>query len=304
MIAIPGLFFFVVISFLVFAVDALPLSIKKRAISQDLLDTLSLFEQYSAAAYCPENNEPDSSTLITCSAGNCPLVQSAGAESIAEFQNVGLSDATGFVAIDHTHNQIIISFRGSRSVQNFLSDADFGLVSWSSICPGCTVHSGFLDSWTSVKPLIQNAVDGARAAYPNYAIVSTGHSLGGAIATLAAAGLRTAGYGVSLYTYGSPMVGNVALATFVTGQTGQNFRVTHANDLVPKLPGYLLGYAHVSPEYWITSATGVAVTAEDVQTSSGVVDLAGNEGQLGGSVDDHLFYFNEVSACGPDGLEF
>lgn len=100
------------------------------------------------------------------------------------------------------------------------------------------------------------------------------------------------------------MVGNVALATFVTGQTGQNFRVTHANDLVPKLPGYLLGYAHVSPEYWITSATGVAVTAEDVQTSSGVVDLAGNEGQLGGSVDDHLFYFNEVSACGPDGLEF
>lgn len=49
-----------------------------------------------------------------------------------------------------------------------------------------------------MKPLIQNAVDGARAAYPNYAIVSTGHSLGGAIATLAAAGLRTAGYGVSL----------------------------------------------------------------------------------------------------------
>lgn len=99
------------------------------------------------------------------------------------------------------------------------------------------------------------------------------------------------------------MVGNIALATFITAQAGGNFRVTHANDIVPKLPGYLLGYAHVSPEYWITSPTDAAVTADDIQVSSGVVNLQGNQGQLGGSVDDHLFYFNAISACGPDGLE-
>ncbi|EXJ94043.1 hypothetical protein A1O1_02436 [Capronia coronata CBS 617.96] len=93
------------------------------------------------------------------------------------------------------------------------------------------------------------------------------------------------------------MVGNVAFATFVTAQAGGNFRVTHANDLVPKLPGYLLGYGHVSPEYWITSPTGATVTANDIQVSSGVVDLQGNQGQLGGTIDDHLFYFNQVAAC-------
>lgn len=56
------------------------------AISQDLLNQLSFFEQYSAAAYCPANNEPGSSTAIVCDVGNCPLVQSAGAQSILEFE--------------------------------------------------------------------------------------------------------------------------------------------------------------------------------------------------------------------------
>ena len=105
------------------------------------------------------------------------------------------------------------------------------------------------------------------------------------------------------YTYGSPMVGNAKLATFITGQTSANFRVTHAEDIVPKLPGYPLGYAHVSPEYWITTPTGSPVTPNDIQESSGIIDLKGNQGTLGSSIDDHLFYFNNISACGGDTLE-
>ncbi|KAK6383039.1 hypothetical protein LTS17_003709 [Exophiala oligosperma] len=167
----------------------------------------------------------------------------------------------------------------------------------SDICSGCQAHSGFLDSWNSAKSIVQGAVDGARQANPSYSIVSTGHSLGGALATLAAADLRNSGYNIALYTYGSPMVGNVALATFITGQSGGNYRVTHANDIVPKLPGYPLGFASVSPEYWITSPSLVPVTANDVQVSTGVVDLQGDEGQLGGSVADHLWYFNGISNC-------
>ena len=69
---------------------------------------------------------------------------------------------------------------------------------------------------------------------------------------------------------------------------------------MPKVPGYLLGYAHVSPEYWITSPTNAAVTANGIQVSTGVIDLAGNQGQLGGTIDDHLWYFNAIAACGPD----
>jgi len=101
------------------------------------------------------------------------------------------------------------------------------------------------------------------------------------------------------YTYGSPMVGNAQLATFITNQTGGNFRVTHADDIVPKVPGYPVGYAHVSPEYWITSATNDPVTMADIEVSSGVLDIQGNDGTLLSSVTDHLWYFNAISGCAP-----
>lgn len=99
------------------------------------------------------------------------------------------------------------------------------------------------------------------------------------------------------------MVGNIPLAKFITNQEGGNYRVTHAEDIVPKLPGYALDYAHVSPEYWITSPTNATVTADDIQVSSGVVDLEGNQGQVNSSVEDHRFYFNRISACGSGGIE-
>lgn len=208
----------------------------------------------------------------------------------------------------------MISFRGSRSLQNFIADLVFLLVPWE-ICTNCFAHAGFLDSWNGAKSMVQGAVNQARASNPSYNIIATGHSLGGALATLAAADLRNSGYSIALvselwmlhltglglpldqYTYGSPMVGNVPLATFVTNQHGGNYRVTHADDIVPKLPGYPLGYAHVSPEYWITSPTGATVSAGDIQVSSGVIDLQGNQGTVDSSVPDHLWYFNSIAGC-------
>lgn len=99
------------------------------------------------------------------------------------------------------------------------------------------------------------------------------------------------------------MVGNSLLALFITGQSSANFRVTHLQDVVPKLPGYAFGYAHVSPEYWITSSTKAPVTENDILVSVGVINFKGNVGTFRNSVDDHLWYFNSISGCGGDGLE-
>lgn len=93
------------------------------------------------------------------------------------------------------------------------------------------------------------------------------------------------------------MVGNSAFAKFVTGQNGGNYRVTHAADVVPKLPGYLLAYRHVSPQYWIKTPSLQTVSAGDIQMSSGTLDLRGNAGTLFSSISDHLWYFNDISAC-------
>lgn len=93
------------------------------------------------------------------------------------------------------------------------------------------------------------------------------------------------------------MVGNDKFANFVTNQNGGNFRVTHAFDAVPKLPGYFLEYRHVSPEYWITSASGKQVNSGDIRVSNGILNFGGNQGTLLATITDHLWYFNAISGC-------
>lgn len=93
------------------------------------------------------------------------------------------------------------------------------------------------------------------------------------------------------------MVGNDKFANFVTNQSGGNFRVTHANDAVPKLPGYILSYRHVSPEYWVTTPSNKQVNAGDIKVSSGILNLWGNQGTFLANIADHMWYFNAISAC-------
>ena len=111
--------------------------------------------------------------------------------------NVGLADGTGFVAVDTTNSQIVVSFRGSTSIRNYLNNLNIKLVPYSE-CSGCAVHAGFYDSWLGLRDLVGVALTNARNNYPGYQIVLTGHSLGAAIATIAAGELRTQGFQLSL----------------------------------------------------------------------------------------------------------
>ncbi len=178
-----------------------------------MLRQLNLWEQYAAAAYCVTNNDSPG-TKVTCAAGNCPLVEAATTTTLIEFQKWDLvpympgrrpltvissliTDVTGLVAVDSTNRKIVVNFRGSQSARNWLANLDFTAIP-TDICPGCTVHQGFWRSWVEARPRILAAVEDAVAKNPGYGIVATGHSLGGAIATLAAANLRNSGYTVAL----------------------------------------------------------------------------------------------------------
>ena len=70
----------------------------------------------------------------------------------------------------------------------------------------------------------------------------TGHSLGGAMATLASVRLTDEGYKVrAVYTYGSPRVGD---RVFRDSYRLANYRFVNDNDLVPHLP-FRWCYKHV-----------------------------------------------------------
>ena len=133
-----------------------------------------------------------------------------------------------------THTQCLVAmnaamvwvvFRGTEvdSLRDLLTDVD---LIWSRD-PAGRVHRGFkraLDSvWSGLSAHLETL-----APRP---IWLTGHSLGGALATLAAhhLGARAAG----LYTYGCPRVGDQA---FARGVHCPAWRVVNSNDIVPRLP--------------------------------------------------------------------
>ncbi|OKL57345.1 hypothetical protein UA08_07645 [Talaromyces atroroseus] len=272
--------------------------IHRRTIGTSLLDDLDLFAQYSAAAYCSANLDSTGSALA-CSVGNCPLVEAADTTILYDFDETNdYGDTAGYIAVDTTNGYIILTFRGSDSLENWIADLTFKLIDASDICSGCEVHDGFWKSWETVADDITSQIESAVETYPDYTLIATGHSLGAALAAIAATVLRLDGYTVELYNYGQPRIGNLALADYITSESmGTNYRVTHTDDIVPKVPPELLGYAHFSPEYWITSGNDVTVTDADVNEVVGVDSTAGNDGTTDDSVEAHRWYFVHISAC-------
>ena len=55
------------------------------AVTQELYDRLNLFEQFTAAAYCLNNNDSPGNKL-TCAGGACPLVEQSTTVTLTEFQ--------------------------------------------------------------------------------------------------------------------------------------------------------------------------------------------------------------------------
>lgn len=103
---------------------------------------------------------------------------------------------------------------------------------------GGRVHAGFLQAFEQVRARLDTL---ANEKSPQQNFWLAGHSLGGAIATLAAAHLGADAF-QSLYTYGCPRVGDAAFAR--TLPSGKYHRVVNGADWICQLPPDSLGYTH------------------------------------------------------------
>lgn len=93
------------------------------------------------------------------------------------------------------------------------------------------IHSGFQSAYQAVQSNILSTVKSQLASNPSYRVVITGHSLGGALASLSAISLKSGlpNTNLKLYTYGQPRVGNAPFATLVERLIGvpNIFRAVH-----------------------------------------------------------------------------
>lgn len=274
---------------------------------------------------------------------------------LASTWNTGvlLSDSCGYVAVDDGSEDgeekpaIVVAFRGTYSIANTVvdlstvpqeyvpypdpgdGDKSKNGTDTEQKCANCTVHMGFLESWRQARKLLLPVLKNVRATHPDYPIHIVGHSLGGAVACLAALELKLAlGWNdVTVTTFGEPQAGNAGFVNFVDrvfdlvpengqGQTDlekQTYRrVTHMDDPVPLLPLNEWGYRSHAGEIFITKQS-LSPGLEDLRLCEGDEDpkcIAGNdEGLLGipsrlrlwQLLFAHRDYFWRLGLCVPGG---
>ena len=79
----------------------------------------------------------------------------------------------------------------------------------------------------------------------------TGHSLGGAIATIGAMKLAHKGWDVELITFGSPRVGNASFASLTKKLVKKNARFANPGDFAISKPPEVAKFSHVDEVYSI-----------------------------------------------------
>ncbi|HMP03378.1 MAG TPA: lipase family protein [Gemmatales bacterium] len=203
----------------------------------------------------------------------CELAYLPAAEGAAAFKEQLGFDAeltsvcSTQVYLAQSAEHVVVAFRGSESPTSIDGLKDWLLTNavnllvlpsgaigtdFAAAGVGAKFHLGFMtalaDVWPTLFPKIEAATQqGDRCLWV------TGHSLGGALALLAAWRLQRQFIDVHrVYTFGAPMVGNaVAAEAFQREFAGRIFRYVNFEDLVPRLPTVSLlsnDYAHCNQE--------------------------------------------------------
>jgi hypothetical protein len=176
-----------------------------------------------------------------------------------------------------TGNCISVAFRGSSCLRDWIQDFKARqeqpkvelLQDYAGVF--AEIHQGFEQDVESIREDLLAAIRSLGAPAPTPAagsgravpesgvpIFVTGHSKGAAEAVLFALELQRQKFPIAgVYTFGQPRVGNRAFANLYN-QTlyEETFRVVNQNDIVPRVPGLLMGYKHCGQEIFLPVGGG------------------------------------------------
>jgi triacylglycerol lipase len=184
----------------------------------------------------------------------------------------------------------ILAFRGTGSAVDWASDLIARQMPFSPVGGAGQTHEGFTRIYLSARERMFALIDRLPAGKPLFV---TGHSLGGALAKLAAldiAANRSFGQ-MLVYTFGAPRVGDPKFARAYNQIVPVTFRIQNEFDVVPYLPPLVYRspktdktyyYLHVKGEVKRSFRTG-SVSGNHV-LSSYFADLAKEDQAFADSV--------------------
>lgn len=185
-----------------------------------------------------------------------------GLKLVAEIIDESLS---GHVLLARNESALVVTFRGSCNIQNVLTDLDYRddpalseafAAQVSALPQGVRMHRGFVHAYSAMRGRILSEVRRElRGPSPPVDLITTGHSMGGALAMLCALDIASAAESGHLatvprlrsYTFAAPRVGDAAFAEAFEGifhTASDHWALQLGDDAVPHLPFAAWGFIH------------------------------------------------------------
>jgi len=141
--------------------------------------------------------------------------------------------------IERAGQSATIVFRTTMTLHDVLHDFD---MRQTRFIGDARVHRGFCRKYLSLRDRLHAIVLERAPAH----ILLCGHSLGGALACMAAVDLHTCFEDVEIdvVTFGAPRAGNLAFTQQLKRAAHRYVRVRDRLDLIPDMPGTMLGFTH------------------------------------------------------------
>lgn len=217
-------------------------------------DDAKYFFSYATLAYC--NN----SVIQGWGCNSCHAMGPGW--QVHEIVQDPALETQAVVAVNRERKEIGISIRGSDNIKNQLQNLLVEQVPLAGLDQTIKAHLGFRNIAQGLLPNLTRSVQPllTQGGTRDYAIVVTGHSMGGAVALLLALDLQRA-YSLpwarfSAYTYGQPRVGNLEFVNHYNSLPLKLTRVVNENDIVPHMPAPFQGYFHTLTELYIHDSRG------------------------------------------------
>ncbi len=153
---------------------------------------------------------------------------------------------SSYAVLARASRYAVLAFRGTEAddIEDYLTDGDFRFAA----AGGVAVHRGFLAALNQVWPQLEGPLAELPGDVP---LCCTGHSLGGALAQLAALRVQPD----LVCTFGAPRVGDRSFAAALADLPV--CRVENCCDIVPNLPVEAVGYVSVGRQAYVDADGGL-----------------------------------------------